>query len=867
MFYTRQPMHPRSKFCIFAFITALGLATGSELILPAGIHDRGAIIPVVFRASQLGTGTGTLTVHWTDTHGRVVEDREIPVTLSDENEIVFTLDLRRAAAMDNDLRVHLSFEGKNRKGEPDRRQEDVETRFIARPPDAKWRDYTIIMWQHRSPDQFAALKTIGINGGQFVARTKSIPDFLLKNDLRWYAENISTDFYSEYHRYFPDRRVNWKFVETRELYKKDRSNKEALKRNPSLSDPIWLAKIHDRLVDCAQFFSKFRPIFYSLGDESGVADLAAFWDFDFSDQSLAAMRVWLRQRYGSLHALNEQWGSNFSNWDAVIPQTTDEAMKRTDDNFSSWSDFKEWMDVAYSSALKMGNDAVRSVDPDAYVGIGGGQMPGWGGYDYSRITKALTAIEPYDIGNNIEIIRSLNPHMAVVTTAFARGPWEQHRVWYEMLHGNRGLIIWDDKSAFVGADNAIGERGREVAPYYTELRKGIATQLINSERLSDPIAIHYSQPSMRSEWMLAQRPKGENWVTRNSSTEYRDSNFLRLRESYCRLIEDEGLQYNFVAYDQVEKGELVKHGYKILILPHSSALSGAEAAAIRDFVSRGGTLIADSMPGIFDEHVRLLAKPQLADLFEPAKGQPYTSRAFGRGRVIFLNTDILNYHQQRLVNKEASTHELAGRLFTGAGVKPEFAVTDGAGKPVVGMETHTFRNGGVTIVALMTNPQLRVEDLGPPEFRSNERFAKPMTVRLALPGDRFVYDMRSGKAMGRRAELNLTVQPYEPTILAISPVAFPEMSLSTPERVARGESAQLRTGFSSRSSALNHVFHIDVVDPTGKVVDYYSGNLIAERGEGSRLVPFAKNDAAGRWEIRVRDMLSGQSKTNAIEVY
>ena len=48
------------------------------------------------------------------------------------------------------------------------------------------------------------------------------------------------------------------------------------------------------------------------------------------------------------------------------------------------------MDEAFARALKMGNDAIRSVDPQAYVGIGGGQMPGWGGYDYSRITTSLT---------------------------------------------------------------------------------------------------------------------------------------------------------------------------------------------------------------------------------------------------------------------------------------------------------------------------------------------------------------------------------------------------------------------------------------------------------------------------------------------
>src|SRR5260370_37503940 len=96
-------------------------------------------------------------------------------------------------------------------------------------------------------------------------------------------------------------------------------------------------------------------------------------------------------------------------------------MKRSDDIFSSWDDFKEWMDISYASALKMGADAIHSVDPQAYVGIGGGQMPGWGGYDYSRITKSLNAIEPYDISNNIEIIRSLNPGMAELLNLFVLG--------------------------------------------------------------------------------------------------------------------------------------------------------------------------------------------------------------------------------------------------------------------------------------------------------------------------------------------------------------------------------------------------------------------------------------------------------------
>ena len=30
-----------------------------------------------------------------------------------------------------------------------------------------------------------------------------------------------------------------------------------------------------------------------------------------------------------------------------MPELTDAAMRRTDDNYSAWADFKAWMDVAF----------------------------------------------------------------------------------------------------------------------------------------------------------------------------------------------------------------------------------------------------------------------------------------------------------------------------------------------------------------------------------------------------------------------------------------------------------------------------------------------------------------------------------------
>jgi len=100
---------------------------------------------------------------------------------------------------------------------------------------------------------------------------------------------------------------------------------------------------------------------------------------------------------------------------------------------------------------------------------------------------------------------------------------------------------------------------------------------------------------------------------------------------------------------------------------------------------------------------------------------------------------------------------------------------------------HTFRNGGVRIVALLTNPELRIDELGPPEFKSNERFAKPQTVRLTLPGERYVYDVRAGKRLGQALRAHVALDPYEPTIYGHRGIAIAEMELSAPSRAATRE--------------------------------------------------------------------------------
>ena len=91
------------------------------------------------------------------------------------------------------------------------------------------------------------------------------------------------------------------------------------------------------------------------------------------------------------------------------------------------------------------------------------------------------------------------------------------------------------------------------------------------------------------------------------------------------------------------------------------------------------------------------------------------------------------------------------------------------------------------------------------------------------------------------------------------------MELSAPARVARGETVELGVRFTASTPAARHVLHIDVVNPSGQAIGFYSGNLLAPQGQAHKFVPLALNDPAGRWEIRIKDLLTGQSRTSAIE--
>ncbi len=824
------------------------MAAADELVLPQAL-ERGQSTEIAYRFGTPSTGHGFLDIEWSDVDRRVVERRRIPLDLTDAPEVTFTLDIRRAVTIKNELVAHLSLDRLDRSDNDIHRENDEAKSFIVPPPEGAWSDYQIIMWQSQTPAGYATLKELGVTAGMVEADHRDEQSIhnpayltrLLDADLGCYLENIATDFYAPYHKWYDNRPVNWRILELKQRYWGNRLDPAAFVREPSLSDREWLRRVQDRLIRDVQALHPYRPLYYSLSDEAGIGDLSAYWDFDFSAPSLAAMRDWLKDEYRSLAALNEQWGTNFSGWEQVIPMTTDEAMKRSDQNFSAWADFKEWMDVAFARALRSGTDAIHTADPDAVSAIEGTQIPGWGGYDYSRLAGSVDAMELYDYADNVAIARSFNPGLIMLTTSFIGGPAEAHRVWRELLRGTRGLVLWDDSNGFAGRDGSLGERGREAASYFDDMRGGLGALVINSRRHTDPIGILYSPASMRVQWLLDRRATGEEWSRRSASSEYQDDAIRSSTRNFAHALEHAGLQYRFMSSAEVGRGELQKANYRLLILPRTIALAPGAAKEIRDFVGQGGVVIADGEPGVFDEHGRRAPKPLLSEIFDGPATRSATNFAFGKGKAIYLplSTDLHRESTRRIT-----------RILDDAEVKPPFPIARPDGRPANDVVTHIFTNGELTLVALQRDY--------PAALDSRE------TVVLTLPRPFNVYDIKATQALGKTDRLAVELGPVEPVLLTLSEKPLAPPSIAGPRSAHLGETAEFYIG--AGSPAQRHIVHLDVTDPQGSTVAGYSGNLLFADAVTAKLLPLALNDKTGVWKLRARDILSGETATTELQV-
>jgi hypothetical protein len=321
-------------------------------------------------------------------------------------------------------------------------------------------------------------------------------------------------------------------------------------------------------------------------------------------------------------------------------------------NDSYWNNFVGRL-VEYSN----------EVDPATPCGFVGGQAPNaFGGYDYAKVMRKIQFIEAYNMGSSQAIIRSFNPHNAIpaVTSHFHKSADDDiWQTWYYLAHGNRGFIGWVE--GWFDGDKPKPWHDL-VAPTYLEANNKIGPLMAGTEWLHDGVAIYYSHSSIQLGWIMDAEAHGKTWTHRNGDERLGSSH--QVRKAWENMLRDSGIQYNFISYvDVIQKG--VPAEYKVLILPAAICLSDAEARRIEEFCRNGGTVIADYMPGLWDQHGKGRAAGGALDAMFAVHHDPAIRQAdvFGGSLWCEINQDAnfswKTYHEL-MTNQNACIQDESG---------------------------------------------------------------------------------------------------------------------------------------------------------------------------------------------------------------
>jgi len=707
------------------------------------------------------------------------------------------------------------------------------------------------------------------------------------------------------------------YLTKKELYKRT-GDKKFLQRTPSFNDPVVLRSLSDIVRASARNKARYNMDYYFVGDEGSLTSYGDAVDFDWSPHALEDFRTWLKQEYGSLTSLNKEWRTSFTAWSQVVPFTTDEAKKTR--NFAPWADHRTFMEITFARAYQTARDAAIEGDPDAHIAVSGTQATNaYDGADWSRLDRVIDDFLSYDGGNQWDMHRSFakpNSMIGFWTGYGSHGLAVQNAIWtaaiHNVLHPN---IFW--MYSFLNPDMTHSASARDMGRAFSSLRfEGVGKLLMESKRQQDGIALYYSMPSIHAASILGyhQRSSDDDDAVQDKAR----LSFPANRDGWVKTIKDLGLQFDFISSDDVAKNPISNEKYKVLILPLAFALSNEEVRHIEQFVSNGGVVIADSSTGIMDEHcawqnsdavnklfgisapvsekrdLRLSGETHLATksaewnlsttvadirIAEPdvkastgtnllgGSGDGAIVHNVGKGWTIYLNTVWDQYPKQRAVNFGGrGLRELARAILEKAGVHPTIQVLSPDGHPVSQAQIARYKFGNSEVLAVVKENVALSGVVGRDGVTTYNDASLGQVARqeltIKLPHKMYVADVRSGKQFGLTDEVHTSILIGDAIVLGLSEDES-KIKIEGGTNAQPGDHVALNLTSTRNGSSLMrcHVF-----GPDGNRLPMYSSNVMLESGRGVFVLPFALNDAKGRYAIHATDVISGASVEHSIEL-
>ena len=718
----------------------------------------------------------------------------------------------------------------------------------------------------------------------------------------------------------------------------------APERSPCLTSTNFLSQAMAKMTKDVKGQCRFAPIGYGLAHEWNLLGYGTLGpsDFCFSPSCLEDFRAFLRKEYPSIEALNAGWGTAFRDWPEATPIVLQDALKNH--QVSRWVDHRRHMDRVTADFLNLKIAAARKVDPQAQGAgdnfrVGDTVLDSYSGVDYWLLlreavtwggnpTAYLLSFSPPERGPLL-IERDAAWHPSVFTVdeellrvRLGNQPWKSL---FTGLHGfgffpgdtfGCPSTIWH---AWLGSDLRPRAMSRYGAEAVARIRSGISRFMYESKPDRSGIAILYSRSSEHAATV---------WQTLHPGDTAQRLHPPAQVGFFKSALKNLGYGYEALAEAQIAVGALGERDCRLLILPFSQALSEPAVRMIRQFVEKGGAVLADVRPAVADQHGKTGSGGALDDVFGVKQDADYAAfvpeegvvdlrgksgglkleakipaaiagpalkvqgatalgkcaerpaflvHKYGRGAGLLLNCALPD---------NAASHEALRALLAWREMNPLFAVTvagthpvkpDGAA-PVTSAgekfaDAEGFSDSSASgaeahpMLAVFRNGRIRCFGLWCSPRRFGNRTGR-QTVTPPVPGH--VYDLRTGAYVGK------VKRAFEVSACLESLLAYAVVPYRIERPALRVEADRSPEGYRrlrceanvlpKQARKENHVIHFRLFAPDGAEWRDFAASVTANNGQAAHGIELPVNAPAGKWKVVALEAISGMEDSATIDV-
>jgi hypothetical protein len=323
-----------------------------------------------------------------------------------------------------------------------------------------------------------------------------------------------------------------------------------------------------------------------------------------------------------------------------------------------------------------------------------------------------------------------------------------------------------------------------------------------------------------------------------------------------------------VLFDEhVERGELER--YKYLVLPKCDVITETMHARIREFIGRGGLVVADQYLGPNSPEA---LKVDFDFTYRPK----VNADAIASGVMYAEWHDQLKPETAALAKAKGVTAEEDQKLLDSYAAQLDKKL-EAAWPAVTRVDTphvlvNELEHDGVRYLALINDHRAYDDRTGP--YKAIMEGLRPIRATVSVAGEAIhPHDLvravpLASRRAGGRTEFEVELDALGGTLVALYPAAIDRVTVKAPPTVRRGDSCAVDVAVvDAGGGPVKGLAPVvaTVSDTNGRSVEC-SGHHVAEDGRLRLVVAPGITDAPGRWTIRVEERGSGKSAETPLQV-